>query len=184
MKKFRSDGAREYLSSSMATLLKSHDTISQQSCLHGHQQNGVVEHKNRHILEATRSLLLSTSVPKCYWAEVVLTAALPISITPSSVVVALSPYTHLYGHSFDYPFFLNIAMLIKDIGIMTPLPNVFALPDMCYFLKKFLIIILLSERIFHFLTLAHPWSLPLNLLWYTHFLHHLYTAYHTNFLTH
>ena len=35
---FRSDGARECLSSSITTLLKSHGTISQQSCPYIHQQ--------------------------------------------------------------------------------------------------------------------------------------------------
>ena len=68
IKLFQSDGAREYLLSSMTTLLKSPGTISQQSCPHAYQLNGVVERKYRYILEVTRSRLLSTSVPKCYWA--------------------------------------------------------------------------------------------------------------------
>ena len=66
IKKFQFDGPGEYLSSSMTTLLKSHGTISQQSCPHTHQQNGVAKHKHKHILEVTRSLLFSTSVPKYY----------------------------------------------------------------------------------------------------------------------
>ena len=105
IKNFRSEGAKKYLSRSMTTLLKSHGTISQQSCPHTHQQNGVAECKHRNILEVMKSLLFSTSVSKCYWAEAVFTAALLINMTPSSVVVALSPCIRLHDHSFDYSLF-------------------------------------------------------------------------------
>ena len=105
VKNFRSDGAREYISSSMTILLKSHGTISQQSCPHAHQQNGVAERKHEHILEVTRSLLLSASVSKCYCAEVVLTAALLINISSSFVVASLSTYTRLHVHFFYYSLF-------------------------------------------------------------------------------
>ena len=64
IKVFRSDGAKEYLSLAMQNLLKSHGTIHQQSCPHTHQQNGTAKHKYRHLLEVTRSLLLSACVPK------------------------------------------------------------------------------------------------------------------------
>ena len=66
IKIFRSDGAKEYLSSSMQNILKTHGTIHQQSCPHTHQQNGTAERKHRHLLDATRSLLLSASMPKSY----------------------------------------------------------------------------------------------------------------------
>ena len=133
----------------MTTLSKSHSTISQQSC--PHQQNRVASRKHRHTLKVTRSLLLFTPISKCYWAEVVLIAVLLINITPSSIVAALSPYTRLHGHSFDYSllhtfgcvcfilsllrneinypsklvnvFFLDIALLIKNVNFMSPLPT-------------------------------------------------------------
>ena len=57
---------------------------------------------NSSPLAVTRSLLLFILVPKYYWAEVILTAALVINITPSSIVAALSPYTYLHCHSFNY----------------------------------------------------------------------------------
>src|SRR4051812_24684331 len=102
IKIFRSDGAKEFLSFSMQNLLKSHGTIHQQSCPHTHQQNGTVERKHCHLLDVTRSLLLSASVPKSCWAEVVLTAALLITITSSSTIGDISPYTRKHGFSFDY----------------------------------------------------------------------------------
>src|SRR3954464_6736764 len=102
IKVFRSDGAKEYLSSSMQNLLKSHGTIHQQSCPHTHQQNGVAERKHRHMLDVTRSLLQTSFAPKSYWAEAVLTAALLINITPSSVTSDQSPYSRLHGSPFNY----------------------------------------------------------------------------------
>src|SRR3954471_18438929 len=102
IKIFRSDGAKEYLSSSMQNLLKTHGTIHQQSCPHTHQQNGTAERKHRHLLEVTRSLLLFACVLKSYWAEAVLTATLLINVTPSSVIGDVSPYSRMHGVPFDY----------------------------------------------------------------------------------
>ena len=54
--------AREYLSSSMQIIFKSHGTLSQQFCPHTHEQNGVAERKHRHILVTIRALLMSTFI--------------------------------------------------------------------------------------------------------------------------
>ena len=69
----------------MNNLLKSHGTIPHKFCPHTHQQNRVAKRKRRHLLEVTEALLLSVSVPKCYWPEAVLTVVLLINIAPSSV---------------------------------------------------------------------------------------------------
>ncbi|KAK9046784.1 hypothetical protein V6N11_052661 [Hibiscus sabdariffa] len=37
------------------------------------QQNGIAEHKNRHLLDVTRSLMFATNVPKFSWGEALLT---------------------------------------------------------------------------------------------------------------
>ena len=39
-----------------------------------HNKMGVVERKNRHLLEVTRALIFQMNVPKTYWGKVVLTA--------------------------------------------------------------------------------------------------------------
>ena len=75
IKVFRSDSGGEYISAAFRTLLASthftYKALSQRSCPHTPQQNGVAERKHRHILETARSLLLSASVPSPFWAEAV-----------------------------------------------------------------------------------------------------------------
>lgn len=44
----------------------------------------------------------SAFVPKTYWAEAVLIAALLINNTPSSATIDVSPYSHTHGSLFDY----------------------------------------------------------------------------------
>src|SRR3954467_11599215 len=67
-----------------------------------HQQNVTAERKHRHLLDVTRSLLLSASMPKSYWAEAVLTATLLINITPSSAIGHDTPCSRMHTTSFDY----------------------------------------------------------------------------------
>lgn len=73
IKVFLSGG--ESISAAFRTLLASthftYKALSQRSCPHTPQQNGVAERKHRHILETARSLLLSASVPSPFWAEAV-----------------------------------------------------------------------------------------------------------------
>ena len=59
----RSDTAKEYLSMSFSSFMSSHGILLQSSCAYTPQQNGVAEHKNRHLVETTRTLLLHHKVP-------------------------------------------------------------------------------------------------------------------------
>jgi len=43
--------------------MKSHSILHQTSCAYTPQQNGVAERKNRHLVEATRTLLIYGGVP-------------------------------------------------------------------------------------------------------------------------
>ncbi|XP_011014024.1 PREDICTED: uncharacterized protein LOC105117915 [Populus euphratica] len=63
----------EYTSNNFCQLLALDGTIHQTSCTDTPKQNGVAERKHRHIVETTRSLLLSAFVPNEFWGEVVLT---------------------------------------------------------------------------------------------------------------
>ena len=69
-----------------------------------HKKNGVVEHKNKHLLEVTRALLFQSNVPKFLWGEAVLTAAYLIIRLPSRVIGNQSPLDML---SQFYPESIN-----------------------------------------------------------------------------
>jgi len=64
---FRSDNAREYLSSPFQQFMKSHGIIHQTSCPYTSQQNGVAERKNRHLIETARTLLIQSHAPLRFW---------------------------------------------------------------------------------------------------------------------
>jgi hypothetical protein len=55
------------------------------------EQTGVVERKNWHLLEVTRSLMLDTHVPKSYWGDALLTATYLINRMPSRVLDFQTP---------------------------------------------------------------------------------------------
>ena len=60
----RSDDAKEYFSMSFSSFMSSHGILHQSSFAYTPQQNGVVERKNCHLVETTRTLLLHHKVPQ------------------------------------------------------------------------------------------------------------------------
>ena len=54
----RSDNALEYMKSDFSNFCSSNEIIHQTSCAYTPQQNGVTEHKNRHLLEVARTIML------------------------------------------------------------------------------------------------------------------------------
>ncbi|MGV7343497.1 hypothetical protein PJI17_32890, partial [Mycobacterium kansasii] len=57
------------LSTDFCIFLQSHGIIHQTTCSDTLQQNGVVERKNRHIVEIANTLMTVMSVPRSLWAE-------------------------------------------------------------------------------------------------------------------
>jgi hypothetical protein len=72
------------------------------SCSHTHQQNRVVEHKHRHIVEVGFSLLAHAHMTLKYWDEAFATAAYLINKTPSRVIDHQTPIQKLTGASPNY----------------------------------------------------------------------------------
>ena len=92
----RSDNAREYFSTSFTSFMSQHGILHQSSCAHTPQQNGVVERKNRHLVETARTLLLHSHVLFRFWENVVLTACYLINRMPSSILHYQIPHSLLF----------------------------------------------------------------------------------------
>ena len=60
----RSDNAKEYFSTSFSSFTSFHGILHQSSCAYTPQHNGVAEHKNHHLVETARTLLLHHKVPQ------------------------------------------------------------------------------------------------------------------------
>jgi hypothetical protein len=81
-------------------------------------QNGVAEHKNRHLLEVARALLFQMNVPKQFWADVVSTACFLINRMPSSVLAGATPHSILFPSHSLFPIEPHIfccTCFIRDV---------------------------------------------------------------------
>ena len=92
----RSENAREYFFAPFISFMSQHRILHQSSCAHTPQQNGVVERKNRHLIETTRSLHLHYHVPFRFGGDDVLTACYLINLMPSSMLHAQIPLSLLF----------------------------------------------------------------------------------------
>ena len=70
----RSDNGTEFKNATLEAFCKESGISQQFSAPRTPQQNGVVERKNRTLIEAARTMLLDAKLPTCFWAEAVSTA--------------------------------------------------------------------------------------------------------------
>jgi hypothetical protein len=82
MKGIRTDNDRDYFNQILSPYFEKEGIIHQSSCVNTHQQNGLAERKNKHLLKTTRE----NQVPKHYWRETILTSSYLINTIPSRVI--------------------------------------------------------------------------------------------------
>ncbi|MCO5547100.1 hypothetical protein L7F22_000542 [Adiantum nelumboides] len=80
----RSDGGGDYFSHEFSNVFKK--SMVFRGILYIPQQNGVADHKNRHIAEVAQSLMSDKNMPPCYWAEAASTAVYTMNRTPIAAV--------------------------------------------------------------------------------------------------
>src|SRR3954466_10555356 len=82
IKQFQSDGGGEYVNRNFADLCSSLGINHRLSCPHTPAQNGLAEHKHRHIANIARTILSDSHVPLRHWPEAVSTAVYLINHLP------------------------------------------------------------------------------------------------------
>ncbi|MCO5604876.1 hypothetical protein L7F22_059050 [Adiantum nelumboides] len=101
----RSDGGGEYFSNEFSNFLKKHGIQRQFSCKYTPQQNGVAEHKNRHIAEVAHALMSEKNMPQCYWAEAASTGVYIMNRTPTAAVHGMTSEETFIGKKIDVSHF-------------------------------------------------------------------------------
>ena len=99
----RSDNTKEYLFEQFESLMLQNDILHQTYCVDTPSQNGVVERKNRHLLETAQALLFQMHMPKHFWADAVSTTCFLINRMPSLVLKWATPFQTLFSHKSLFP---------------------------------------------------------------------------------
>jgi hypothetical protein len=86
----------------MQNFSRQHGTTYQHFCVYMPQQNGVVEHKPRHILESARALCFQAHLPLYFWAKCVLTTIHLINRLPTQLLSYKTPFERLYNKNPNY----------------------------------------------------------------------------------
>jgi hypothetical protein len=105
IKQFQCDGGGEYMSNQFNNFLVTHGILHCVSCPHTPQQNGVTEHKHRHIMEMGLSLLTQSHFSSLFLVDAFVTSVFIINRLPSSVLGDISPFFKLYNKGLDYYLF-------------------------------------------------------------------------------
>ena len=82
----RTDNCTEFIQSVCLNLFGSKGVLHQRSIVKTPQQNGVMERKDRHLLDTAQALRFQASFPKHFWGECVLAATHIINKLPMAVL--------------------------------------------------------------------------------------------------
>lgn len=96
------NSGREFIP--LTSICKKFGTMNRISCPHAHQQNGLVERKQRHIVETRLALLAHFTLPPHFWVEAFEIAIYLINLLLSKVLNNKSPYSLVYNKELDYTF--------------------------------------------------------------------------------
>ncbi|MCO5560951.1 hypothetical protein L7F22_014571 [Adiantum nelumboides] len=97
IKSIRSDRGGEFLSENFARWCKSEGIRRQLTTPYTPSQNGVVERKNRTIMEMARAMLAHASLPRSYWAKACNTAVYIQNRSPTHALQDMTPFQAYYG---------------------------------------------------------------------------------------
>lgn len=97
VKKFRTDGGGEFTSNEFEDFCKSKGIKRQLTTPHTPQQNGVVERRNRTVMEMARCMLKGKGLPNQFWAEAVNTAVYILNRSYTKALDGKTPHEAYSG---------------------------------------------------------------------------------------
>ena len=92
LKILRTDRGGEFNGHIFINFCNDHGIKKELTVRHTPQQNGVVERKNKTIVEMARSMLQHKNLPKNLWAEAVSTTIYILNCSPTKAVLNMTPY--------------------------------------------------------------------------------------------
>ena len=114
IKCIQSDNGTEFVNATIDDFLKERGIIRRLSVPYNPQQNGVVERRNRTLVEMARCLLLQSGLPTTFWAEAVNTANHVRNRCPTSFLNGMTPLEAFSGYvpyvSYFRKFGSNVLM--------------------------------------------------------------------------
>ena len=105
IKVIRSDNGTEYTSEKFNKFCEDAGIDHQLTAPYTPQQNGVVERKNRTIMEMTRCLLHEKELPKSFWAEAANTTVFLLNRLPTKALQKQTPFEAWFGYK---PMLMNL----------------------------------------------------------------------------
>lgn len=92
IKEVRCDNGKEYMNSKMYSFASQKGIMIKACPAYVHELNGTAERYNRTIMDMARCLLAEARVNKCYWPEVIKTAAYLKNRSLANTIVRKTPY--------------------------------------------------------------------------------------------
>ncbi|KAL8109911.1 hypothetical protein AgCh_025854 [Apium graveolens] len=93
VKRLRSDNGTEFRNATLSEFCKGNGIVQEFPAARTPQQNGVVERKNRILVEAARTMLQDAKLPTSFWEEAVNTACYTHNIYLINKAYSRSPYS-------------------------------------------------------------------------------------------
>lgn len=91
VKSLKSERGGQFLSSEFIQFCEDHGIQRQLTMAYTPQQNGVLEKKNRTVVEMAKSMLHEKGIPYFLWAEAVLTAVYILNKCPTKALNNITP---------------------------------------------------------------------------------------------
>ncbi|GJR62349.1 retrovirus-related pol polyprotein from transposon TNT 1-94 [Tanacetum coccineum] len=126
----RTDNGTEFVNKDLTEYYERVGIFHQKTVLRTPQQNGVVERRNRTLVEAARTMLIFSKAPMFLWAEVVATACYTQNRSLIHTRHNKTPYELVHDKKLDLTFFRVFGALCyptndsEDLGKLQPIANI------------------------------------------------------------